>query len=94
MPCDIFIQEARERQLLEEAVAQLDADIAAGRKSIVIGTDGKVHVTNWSGSTAQQAGWQESCAMAHIHGKGSWLARTKMQQAGATKAKIKLTHSH
>jgi len=94
MPCDVKTLQQQEKLLREQALAALDAEIAAGRKSLVVGRDGRVHIVGWSGTLAAGAGWHESCAVARLFREGSWLTRTKMQQQGVTAGAVAKTHSH
>ena len=94
MPCDTYAKTQREQQLRDEAVKKLEADIAAGRVTVVKNLAGEVSISNWSAQQAKQVGWCEGCALATLAGSTNWAVKAKLGQMGVTKGKSFVAASH
>lgn len=94
MPCDSLARTQRERQLREAALKELEADIAAGRRTLVRNLRGEVAVLNWGTSNAARAGWCEGCALAQLAKGGSWVVRSKLAAVGVRQGASFVAASH
>jgi len=79
-----------------QAIADLEADITAGRKRIVRSLSGEVGVTDWGETRAAKAGWCEGCALTvltQMEG-ASWVTRSQLTAAGVVRGGSFVAASH
>lgn len=82
MPCDARARQAAEQAAFDAALDELAADLAAGRKTISRALNGQLAISNWSKSTAAQAGWCEGCALVKLANTGSPQVRARLAAFG------------
>jgi hypothetical protein len=98
MPCDTQYLEELQRKEREKALAELEKQIGLGRILLVRDLQGGVHVVGWEMTSAARTGMHESCAMAHVATKGSWLAKAKLTEklkaVGSSLTAVIAAHKH
>jgi hypothetical protein len=72
----------QERLAREQAIAELEAQIAAGTTRVRVGIDGKPKIVGWEATSARHSGWNEGCALARLWSKGSWKTKQKLMGYG------------
>lgn len=90
MPCDGLVEEQRRRELL----AELEVELATGKRRVIRNLKGEVQITSWVGSSAQKAGLCEGCVLRQLQQTGSWVTKQKLAQAGITSNKSFVVSSH
>lgn len=79
---------------ISETVAQLSADLAAGRVKVTVGPQGAVAFDGWQ----KRAGITDACAYRRLMATGSALAKAKVQAAellsGRSVNKQAVAHGH
>jgi len=84
MPCDTTWTTAEAQQEAEDALKELDAELATGGRRISRNMRGEVKINDWNSTAAARAGWCEGCALRAIERRGSSFAKARLAQQGVT----------
>jgi hypothetical protein len=96
MPCSSSIKSAAQAAERKRSLDELDADIAAGRRSLARSPAGEVTIVGWADTAAAKSGWCDGCAMRALQQQGSWATRTRLASVGVVAGKgfVSAGHGH
>lgn len=79
MPCDTRYIQEQQRKEREAALAELQKQIMQGKIILEKAPNGQVRIRNWGETVTAQKGWHESCVLAALASRGSWLVKQKLE---------------
>jgi hypothetical protein len=95
MPCDTIRREAEAQKQYEDALKQLEQDIASGKVIVSLNVKtGNVQISNWGEHIAAKAGWCEGCALAKLGETGSYVVKQKLARWGVKQGRSFIAQSH
>lgn len=98
MPCDTRYIQEQQRKERERALAELQKQIQQGKIVLEKAPNGQVRIRNWGETVTAKSGWHESCVLAAIASRGSWLAKQKLEALlkplGVTMKEVIAAHGH
>lgn len=83
----------------EAALKELEKQLAAGKVTLIRDfKTGQVKIVNFDRTACAQAGWHDSCVLAAIAKRGTFIAKAKLEEklkeVGSTSKKVIEAHDH